>query len=448
MQMRLSEVAAQIKAEHIGNDVAFSTVSTDTRSIGEGDLFVALQGDNFDGHDYLSLAQENGAVAAMVSKQLEMVLPMLKVDDTRTGLGQLSSMWRSSFGIPVVAVTGSNGKTTVKEMIAEIMAQQGDVLSTIGNLNNDIGVPLTLLRIQDHHRSAVIEMGANHHGEISYLTGLTRPDVAVITNAGAAHLEGFGDIAGVAKAKGEIFDGLNMNGTAIINADDDFASYWIDRVGARNIISFGLEQQADVTASWSGSDAIKLHMQTPLGECDISLPLQGRHNVMNVLAATAAAIAMGAELEMIKAGLEGIEAVPGRLQLQQGPAGMKILNDTYNANPDSFTAAVDVLVGMPGQKWLVLGDMGELGSEDESIHAECGRVASDKGVDRLFAVGELSRHAVDAFNGQSDWFETTQQLVDQLSREWTGEGAVLVKGSRRMHMEDVVTALQTEEAGE
>ncbi len=443
MQMQLSEAADQLHAELIGEDVAFSHVGTDTRVLQQGDLFVALIGENFDGHHYLQQAQEAGAIAAMVSRQAQSGMPLLKVKDTRLGLGQLASVWRQRFTLPLAAVTGSNGKTTVKEMIASIMSQQGDVLATKGNLNNDIGVPLTLLRLQDNHRSAVIEMGANHAGEIAYLCSLARPQVAVITNAAAAHLEGFGSIEGVAQAKGEIFTTLDKDGIAIINADDDFASTWQQMADNRKIIRFGINNDADVSADWTQfEDAMQLEIQTPAGRCSVRMQVMGHHNIMNALAATAVTQSMGASLEMITHGLESFKSVAGRLQVQQGLPGMQILNDTYNANPASFKAAVDVLAEMPGNKWLVLGDMGELGGDAAQIHADCGKLARDKGVDHLYAVGELSQHAVNAFGDHASWFANKADLTRQLIQDWDSNGTLLIKGSRLMHMEEVINALQ------
>jgi UDP-N-acetylmuramoyl-tripeptide--D-alanyl-D-alanine ligase len=442
--MQLSNAAASIHAEHIGADVSFSQVSTDTRSLAQGDLFVALQGEHFDGHEYLRQAQEAGAVAAMVSRIPECDLPLLKVDDTRLGLGQLAAVWRQHFTLPLAAVTGSNGKTTVKEMIASIMHQRGDVLATHGNLNNDIGVPLTLLRLQEKHRYAVIEMGANHAGEIGYLCTLARPDVAVVTNAAAAHLEGFGSIEGVAQAKGEIFSGLGSEGIAVINADDTYTPVWIQLAGNRKVVRFGLVNEAEISADWKQQqNGVQLDLRTPAGQVALLLPMQGQHNVMNALAATATALAMGADLDMVRAGLTKVRTVAGRLQTLPGLAGMQILNDTYNANPASLQAAIDVLAGIPGEKWLVLGDMGELGIGAEQIHADCGKLARASGITRLYALGELSRNAVDSFGDGACWFANHEDLIRQIRQDWRGEGALLVKGSRLMRMEEVVNALRS-----
>lgn len=444
MQMQLSEVATQMNAEYFGEDVVFSQVSTDTRTLMRGDLFVALQGEHFDGHDCLQQAQASGAVAAMVSRKAVSSLPLLKVEDTRTGLGELASIWRKHFTLPLAAITGSNGKTTVKEMVAAILRQSGDVLATKGNFNNDIGVPLTLFRLHEKHRAAVIEMGANHAGEIQYLCTLARPDVAVITNAAEAHLEGFGSLEGVAHAKGEIFSTLGDEGVVVINADDRFASLWTRLAGNRKIVRFGLNNVADISANWSQAGGMSLlELKTPSGSCALRLPLPGRHNVMNALAAAAVAQSMGADLGMIKAGLESIKPVVGRLQILQGLPGMQLLNDTYNANPDSFMAALEVLRSLPGDnKWLVLGDMGELGVDADQRHADCGQMAVDHAVNRLYATGELCKHAVRCFGDQAFWFSSKDELIEQLRKDWQGQGALLVKGSRTMQMEQVINQLQ------
>lgn len=443
MQLRLSEVASEIDARLSGSDVTFSSVSTDTRNCGQGDLFVALHGPNFDGHDYIENARQAGACAAMVDQPLKSRLPLLQVDDTRLGLGRLATSWRQRFDIPMAAVTGSNGKTTVKEMIAAIMQQQGDVLSTQGNLNNDIGVPLTLLRLQDQHQAAVIEMGANHAGEIAYLCSLARPDIAVITNAAAAHLEGFGSLDGVAHAKGEMFSNLPSQGIAVINADDKYAPLWQQLAGDRRQVFFGLDQPADVHAQWQARDkGVHIHISTPQGEFSADMAVMGRHNVMNALAATAVVQQLGADLETIKSGLQSFKTVAGRLQILTAANGMQIIDDTYNANPSSFKAAIDVLCQVEGNKWLVLGDMGELGADADQLHADCGRLAKQQGVQRLYAVGDLSRHAVSAFSEEAEWFPDKQSLSEKLISDWQGPGAILVKGSRAMKMEEIIHALQ------
>ncbi|MDH5361526.1 MAG: UDP-N-acetylmuramoyl-tripeptide--D-alanyl-D-alanine ligase, partial [Gammaproteobacteria bacterium] len=445
-EMGLSELANEIGGRLHGSDTSFRGVSTDTRSITPGSLFVALRGERFDAHDYIVQAAEQGAAAVMVGHIVETDLPQLVVDDTRLGLGRLAAAWRARFQLPLVAVTGSNGKTTVKEMLASILGATGDaVLATAGNFNNDIGMPLTLLRLQAQHQAAVIEMGANHHGEIDYLTHLARPTVALITNAGQAHLEGFGSVEGVSRAKGEIYAGLVADGTAVINADDDYAGYWLSLNTKRQCITFGLNSDADVRAEIENENGVQcLSLHTPLGDCLIHLQLPGRHNVLNALAATAAAIAAGADLQMVRQGLESVAAVNGRLRLRPGLQGAIVIDDTYNANPSSLAVGLEVLTARAGRRILVLGDMGELGPEAEAMHREMGELARKMGVDALYTSGELSRSAVQSFGDNAVHFDNKENLISAL-KEQLGEGVtLLVKGSRRMRMEEVVAALITD----
>ncbi len=445
--MTLSE-AKVIGAEVIGADARFLGVSTDSRSVGRDELFVALQGEHFDGHDFVEQAASQGASAAMVARRLDTPLPQLLVDNTRMGLGRLAALWRARHHVAVAAVTGSNGKTTTKEMLAAILARRGKVLATRGNLNNDIGVPLTLLALRDEHRFAVIEMGANHPGEIGYLTGLTHPDVAVITNAGAAHLEGFGSIEGVGRAKGEIFSGLESDGVAVINADDAMAPLWRRLAAHARIRTFAMNAEADVRGDWRAADGGgHLTLETPAGRTEIHLPLAGRHNAMNALAAAAVAEVLGASLDDIRAGLESLAPVHGRLERISGTDGMQIIDDTYNANPNSLAAALDVLANERGARWLVLGDMGELGADAERMHAEAGAAARKSGVERLLALGELTRAAVQAFGAGAEHYADVNSLVAALRQDWPGQGTVLVKGSRSMHMERVIEALRADNNG-
>ncbi|MEO7557796.1 MAG: UDP-N-acetylmuramoyl-tripeptide--D-alanyl-D-alanine ligase [Gammaproteobacteria bacterium] len=446
IRMQLSQAAKAINASHRGADVEFCGVSTDTRSLQTDNLFVALAGPHFDAHDFLAQAQAKGAAAAMVNKPSNTALPTLTVADTRSGLAHLASNWRGQFSLPLVAITGSNGKTTVKEMIAAILHQVGPTLVTQGNLNNDIGLPLTLLRLDASHRFAVIEMGANHPGEIACLTDIARPSVALITNAGPAHLEGFGSLEGVAHAKGEIFAGLNAQGTAVLNADDTFSALWRGLIGARRCLSFGLEHSADVSAHWKIQDGgNQLQVRTPAGDIDIHLALPGRHNVMNALAASAAALAAGAGLNEIKRGLEAMQPVKGRLQIKPGLCGARLIDDTYNANPGSLTAALEVLAQEPAQQWLVLGDMAELGSTGGAQHEAVGRQARSLGIDRLFTVGELSRLAAAGFGSAARHFTGQEELIaalrDELAAAQPQQVSVLIKGSRSAGMERVVAGL-------
>jgi len=441
--LRLSDVAPAIGARHVGADARFERVSSDTRTLRHDDLFVALRGEHFDGHDYLPEAANAGACGALVERDMAVELPLLVVDDSRLGLGRLARHWRERHSARLVAITGSNGKTTVKEMLAAILAHAGEVLATQGNLNNDIGVPLTLLRLDGRHRFAVVEMGANHPGEIAYLTSLAQPDVAVITNAGPAHLEGFGSIDGVARAKGEIYAGLRPGGVAVVNADDPRAPVWYALTAGRTVLRFGLDADCEVRGHWKAQDSgARLVMHTPAGEVEVRLPLPGRHNGLNALAATAAALGLDVPLPAIKAGLESLTPVKGRLQLHHGGDGLAVLDDTYNANPASLAAALRVLMARPGARWVVLGDMLELGDDAAALHAQAGRECRDAGVERLFTVGPLSAAAAEAFGAGAAHFEDWQVLVDVLRDQWRGRtGTVLVKGSRSMHLEQVVSAL-------
>ena len=449
IQLRLSVAAKAMRGELHGNDIAFKGVSTDTRTIQPGELFVALRGERHDAHDYLNEAA--GAVALVVSRPVGTALPYILVDDTRLALGRLAHHWRMQHQIPVIAVTGSNGKTTTKEMMAAILNTVAPTLATRGNLNNDIGVPLTLMRLGAEHRYAVIEMGANHAGEIAYTSGLARADVAVITNAAAAHLEGFGSLDGVARAKGEIYQSLGAAGVAVINADDRYVAYWRGVVGERRRIMFGFGAEADVRTS---AESVRVHigdslqtrfvMTTPRGDIDVQLPLCGKHNVINALAATAATLTLGVAPADIARGLGGMQPVPGRLNLKHGPRGMRVIDDTYNANPDSLAAALEVLAQAPGEKVLALGDMGELGANEAELHARAGAQARELGIARLYATGELSKHAVAAFGAGARHCGTHEELVATLAAEMPDGATVLVKGSRRSRMERVVEGLTGE----
>jgi UDP-N-acetylmuramoyl-tripeptide--D-alanyl-D-alanine ligase len=340
--MRLSEACERLHGALHGEDIRFRGVSTDTRTLQVGQLFVALRGPNFDAHQFLAQAADAGAVAALVEHDVAASMPFLKVSDTRAALGQLAASWRAQFSLPVIAVTGSNGKTTVKEMIAAILAKAGPVLATQGNLNNDIGVPLTLFDLGDAHRCAVIEMGANHPGEIASLCGIARPTIAAITLCAPAHLEGFGSVEGVAKAKGEIIAGLPGDGTAVLNADDPYLDLWRGLAGTRSVVTFGLGSGADVSARINGAadpDRSRFQLLTGQGEADIDMPLPGRHNIMNALAAAACTLAAGVALDAIRDGLNGMLPVKGRLVVKHLRSGARLIDDTYNANPSSLRAA-------------------------------------------------------------------------------------------------------------
>jgi UDP-N-acetylmuramoyl-tripeptide--D-alanyl-D-alanine ligase len=410
-----------------------------------GSLFFALQGPNFDGHDYLDAARAQGAAAAAVSRHCDTALPLLEVADTRLALGRLAAHWRSRFDLPIVAITGSNGKTTVRAMTAAILSRCGRTLSTCGNLNNDIGLPLTLARLSEADRYAVLEMGANHPGEIDYLTGIASPTVAVVTNAGPAHLEGFGDLEGVARAKGELFARLDAAGVAVINADDRFAPLWRGLAAHCETVSFGIDNKADIRAEWQGDvTGSRIRLSTPQGDTDFQLPLPGHHNVMNALAAAAAAQAAGAGLDAIREGLESLSPVNGRYMSHQLPGDVTIIDDTYNANPGSLQVALEVLALAPGDTWLVLGDMGELGGEEIAWHRRAGEQARAAGVQRFYGLGPLAREASAAFGARGVGFATLDELLTALRQDLAGPVHILVKGSRRMRMERVVEALASD----
>ena len=442
--MQLSEAAAFLGVNFPGVDAEVLRVSTDSRNTQPGDLFIALRGVKFDGGVYAAQALQQGAVGVMLdARQAPDLLQAIRVDDTRIALGKLGAAWRNRFAIPIVAITGSNGKTTVKEMLAAILraaaGAEDAVLATEGNFNNDIGLPLMLLRMRATHRYAVLEMGMNHVGEIDYLTRLARPDVALINNAQAAHVGLLGSVADIARAKSEIFNGLSTQGVAIINADDAYAALWREANSERRVLSFGLHPQADIRGEYQPeSYGAQLAIVTRDARIDVHLQVPGTHNVSNALAAAAAALALKIQAAHIIAGLSGFAGVKGRLQKKSALHGSTFIDDTYNANPDSVMAALRVLALIPGKKIMVLGDMGELGAEAAALHAQIGLAARVNGVEKLFALGEQSREAVAAFGQGAMHFERIQELLADLENELTADTTVLVKGSRFMHMERVV----------
>ncbi|MEM8815903.1 MAG: UDP-N-acetylmuramoyl-tripeptide--D-alanyl-D-alanine ligase [Pseudomonadota bacterium] len=430
-----------------GVDAEYTRVSIDTRALQAGDLFVALKGPNFDGADYLDAAREQGAAAAVVTERRDTALAQIVVDDTYAALGKLGSSWRDSQDLTVVGLTGSNGKTTLKELIGGILTRVGKTLATEGNLNNHIGVPLTLCRIRPQHRFAVIEMGANHAGEIAYLTSLVKPDAVALTNAGPAHLEGFGSIKGVSRAKGEILSGTPRPRTAVLNADDQYFDYWCGLASDIDVLSFGLGAAADVTARRVElhGDGSAFELVLPDATTDVRLALTGEHNIRNACAAAAVAHSLGAAAGDIAAGLAAVQPVGGRLAAVEGRNGLRVFDDSYNANPSSVVAAAGFLAALDGPRCFVLGDMGELGEEAASIHAQCGRDIRAAGVETLYALGDLTRHSVRGFGSGAVWFETLEELVVALGRDLEAGTAVLVKGSRFMAMERVVAELTGED---
>lgn len=447
--MMLSQAAHILGGKLIGKDVLFLAVSTDSRTTNTGDLFVALQGEFFNGATYIAAAVEKGAVAALTNTASyshcnPSPCSLILVENTRVALGVLAAYWRTQFKIPLVAVTGSNGKTTVKEMLASILrtATNNDqsVLATHGNLNNDIGVPLTLLQLRNRHRYAVIEMGMNHSGEIEYLSRMARPDVAIINNAGNAHLAGLGSVNAVAQAKGEIFTGLTKQGTAIINADDAHAPLWRELSGDKNIIEFSLNNKKAVHAiQWQTKTySASMSVSSPHGILHVQLQVPGMHNIYNALAATAAALALNIPTQAITAGLEKFPGVPGRLQRKAALHGAILIDDSYNANPASLLAALKVLAQFTGKKILVLGDMGELGEDAVQLHEEIGMEALLSGVDQLLTIGKLSFYAAKKFGMNARHFEKIEDLLDALDTTMNADTMLLVKGSRFMRMERVV----------
>ncbi len=430
-----------------GADVPFGAVSSDSRTLPAGALFVALRGPNHDGGDYVAAAAAAGACGAIVARRVPVALPQVVVGDTLQALQALGRQWRASLSLPVVAVAGSNGKTTTKEMIAAILARRGPCLATRGNLNNHIGVPLTLLRIAPEDRSAVIEMGANRVGDVAELMALVRPDVALITNAGAEHLEGFGDLAGVARGEGEAVACLAPAAIGVINADDAYAAYWRSVATCARLLTFGVRETADFRVRevrqevLDGEFLTRFVLESPAGAIPVALHAGGAHNVHNAAAAAAAASAAGATPADIGAGLADFRPVAGRLQLKPAVRGGWIIDDSYNANPSSVHAGLDVLGGLPGERWLVLGEMAELGEQSAACHTEIGAYARARGVTRLFAVGAAAQRAVESFGGGGEWFADVGALIARLQAESTGAATVLVKGSRVNRLERVVSAL-------
>lgn len=445
--MTLSE-AARVLGGELRGDAQIARVVIDSRAVAAGDLFVALRGERVDAHQFVAQVQAAGAAAALVSEWVDCAMPQLRVADTLAGLQQLSQHWRAQFDMPVIGVTGSNGKTTTKQMLAAICAIRGPVLATIGNLNNHIGVPLTLLSLRAEHRSAVIEMGANHPGEIALLAKLARPDIGLVTQAGDAHLEGFGSREGVARAKGELFAALD-DGVAIINADDVYAPLWRQLAARASVLSFGLDASADVQAQQIQLDAAgsRFLLRTPSGSASVRLPMPGRHNVMNALGAAACAIALGMEPEAIAEGLARAQAAQGRLNWQQTPQGARLLDDSYNANPSSLRAGMELLAQLPGRRLLVLGGMAELGSEAPQMHYAAGQLARELGLNGLYGLGPLAAEAVRGFGAGAHGYDTVDDLADALREQLAADVVVLVKGSRSARMERVVSALTGEVAG-
>jgi len=449
--LTISDTAKILEGRSSGNDVLFTSVSTDSRTMESGALFVALRGERFDAHNFLAQAFSAGAVAALVQEGIELPqevagLPLVHVADTKQALGALAQHWRSRFTIPVIAISGSNGKTTVKEMTAAIMrAQYGEehVLATVGNLNNDIGVPLTLLRLRDRHHAAVIELGINHPGETRLLAGFTQPTVGVINNAQREHQEFMKSVQEVAEEHADLLVALPADGAAVINADDRYADYWRSKANGRHTIAFGLSNLATVYAQYQLNEfGAGLEMNCNGNSIGITSNAAGLHNVYNAVAAAAVSFAAGAELAAIKTGIENFAPVKGRMERKAARHGGTLIDDTYNANPDSVRAAIDVLARMPSPRILALGDMGEVGNQGEAFHAEIGEYARQAGIEYVFTLGDLSHVTANTFGKSSQHFESIEKLIEKLDSQLSLQPAILIKGSRFMRMERVVQALE------
>lgn len=448
----MSTLANVVTGRLSGGDAFYRGVSTDSRRALPGHLFVALRGPSFDAHDFLTDVMAQGAAGALVETPAEIELPQVEVLDTREALGAMAAAWRASLSPKVIGVTGSNGKTTVKEMIASILSPCMATLATAGNFNNDIGLPLTLLRLSKEHRAAVIEIGTSAPGEIASLAQLASPQIGVVTNASAAHLQGLGTVANVVREKGAMFSTLPADGIAIINADDAGAPVWHEMAADRRVLSFGQNAQADFQVSnvrhqleVNADGTTMLGVQFELafaGETvGVMVPLAGQHNALNAAAAAAAAWALGVDRAAIVAGLARVHPVGGRLQWHRADTGGCLIDDTYNANPASVVAAIDVLSALPGNGWLVLGDMGELGENPQARHAAIGEQARHAGVSRLFSLGPMSAHAAAAFGKNGEAFDDVQELIIMLRAHAGEHDHLLVKGSRSARMERVVAAL-------
>ncbi len=435
--MSLATAAQTIGTHYQGPERDFSGVCIDSRHCHRRMMFVALQGARSDGHAFVADAERNGAAAVLVSRAVTSELPQLRHSDPMLAMGKLARAWRGGLAVRVIGVTGSNGKTTVKNLLAAILGK--NCLATEGNYNNELGLPLTLMRLSAGHQQAVVEMGAGGPGDIKYLAEIAQPDVGVITNAGPAHLQRFGTVEGVAKAKGELLQALPKDGIAILNFDDPMLPHWQRLAAGRRVVGFGYSSGADIRCH----DAVDgvIHLTLPDGQIKCHYPLQGRHNVCNAAAAVAAAWAIGCEAGQITAGLSGVEFVGGRLHRIAGPDEWTLIDDSYNANPASLKAGIEVLCGDGGEPWLILGDMAELGETASSLHFEAGRLARRSGVRRLYSLGPLAERAAEGFGKSSFHFDTLEGLAEQLNRDLKPGVCCLMKGSRSMRMERLLPLL-------
>ena len=448
--MTLSLLAQELGGELLGEDVMFSNLSTDTRSLKRGDLYLALVGESFDGNNFIKEAERAGASSAVLSGQVTSKLPALKVTDTHAALAKIANMNRQRSTAKIIAVTGSQGKTTVKEMLNSILNNSADCLATEANFNNTIGVPLTLLNLEQRHEYAVIEMGANGAHEIAFSVAATEPDIALITNASPAHIEGFGSLQGIVTAKGEIIDGLKSDGVMVLNADDIYVDEWLARAAGKRTVRFSFENApgdaqyfaSRVVVRIDGSSSFNLH--APQGEQELSIRLLGDHNVLNAVAASAVAMEAGASLADVEEGLAKVNPVSGRLSRLPGVGGCHLIDDSYNASPSSFFAAIDVLSNLSGQKILVMGDMKELGIDADSAHRSIGEYAADAKLDALWVTGKKSKLAIEAYAGKGRHFESKEKLIEALIDISNSDLTVLIKGSRATKMDEVVSALKVD----
>ncbi|MEC9375871.1 MAG: UDP-N-acetylmuramoyl-tripeptide--D-alanyl-D-alanine ligase [Pseudomonadota bacterium] len=449
----LSQVAKDTGGRLYGKDQNYLAVSTDTRTINPGDLFLALSGEKYDANNFISDALDRGAVGAIVQKKLPIAISQVQVSDSRKALHKLAQVWRKHFSIPLIGITGSNGKTTIKELSAAILRvsiNKGRVLATIDNQNNEIGLPLTILNLCRDHQAAVIEMGASQIGDIKILAGIALPNIAVISNAARAHLLGFGGIDEVAATKGEILDSIGHEDTAILNQDDPFFSKWFERAGPAKVITFGANADADFyprkirNIEIDGHIGFEFELVTPLGSEFIELPLAGKHNVSNAIAASAAAVAAGANLAAIRSGLLSSRNIQGRLRAIPLKDNTVIYDDSYNANPDSVSAAISFLASLQGEAILVLGDMGELGSNAEKLHFDIGRFARKSGIKRLLCIGQLSQSIARGFGESAQWFLSLDELYAAVSIELSSGCNILIKASRFMGLDELVNRIKLE----
>lgn len=442
--MRLSAIAMWTHGRLLGDDTAVGGVAIDTRKLKAGDLFAAFKGEHVDGHDYLAQASAAGAAGALVSRKLDSPLPQVLVDDVEAALGDLASAVRAQRHARVIGITGSNGKTTVKTLVASILSLHGRTHVSMGSFNNEIGLPLTLLAMPEDAEYAVLEMGAGKPGDIAYLAAIARPEIGLVNIIAPAHLERMGSVEGVAETKGALYQALPADGVAIINADDAFAGFFAGLAGTRRVLRFGLEHKADVGADIveQRADGSRFVLSTPEGDAEVNLALPGRHNVANALAAASIALALDVPLATIVAGLEQARAVAGRLRRVTLPGGVTLIDDSYNANPSSMAAAIATLALADGERWLALGDMAELGADARALHAGVGAKARERGIERLFAVGPLGAATVEAFGTGGEHYADKAALIAALKAGLHGGVTCLVKGSHSAGMDEVVRALE------